>query len=463
MEHGSSSIQAHLGNRAQKSWPSFLRGRKKTGMELHLPPGLRRPHRPASAGHPLRDRLAAHVASATLSLLDPDRIEALGEDMRIIELHRVHHAGLVVSALVLSAFEQGSDTEGRWLDAQQVYVELGGPVSGATSFRNMGRKMLPVMQTMLRRRVEELIQETKNEVLKGRLAAFRDVLIPDGCAFKLASILSGISPGTGQPAELKLHAVYSLRAKTAITVIPTAGSVHDSDGFWPERWQAGALYIYDLGYQSNDRFVEASLAGAHLLQRLKENVNPVVVASYGPTGYRRVLRHDDGSPMRLKEACTFGHVHQQDVLDLDVEVTDGKGRTVIARIVCVPVDEKDHYFLSTLPRDAFSPFDLAELYRVRWEVELFFRNWKGGVRMDHVHRLRNPTSLAVAVMASMLAALLSRDIATGLERLQEEYLALPPAPAPERTTPPPRSIPPSGVDVARAARAPSLRTASRST
>lgn len=432
-------------------------------MDLHLPAGLRRPHRPASIALPLRDRLAAHVASSTLSLLDPDRIEAIAEDMRIVELHRLHHAGLVVCAVVLSAFEQGSDTEGRWLDAQRVYEELGGPVSGSTSFRNMGRKMFPVMQTMLRRRVEELIRETQSHVLKGRLAAFRDVLIPDGCAFKLASILSGISPGTGQPAELKLHAVYSLRAKTAITVLPTAGSVHDSDCFWPERWEAGALYIYDLGYQSNDRFVEASLAHAHLLQRLKETVNPVVVASYGPTGYRRVLRHEDGSPMRLKEACTFGHVHQQEVLDLDVEVTDGEGRTVIARVVCVPVDGEDHYYLSTLPRATFTPFDLAELYRVRWEVELFFRNWKGGVRMDHVHRLRNPTSLAVAVMASMLAALLSRDIATGLERLQEEDLALAQSSAPRQTTPAPRSFPPSGVDAGRALRAHSTRSISRST
>jgi hypothetical protein len=41
------------------------------------------------------------------------------------------------------------------------------------------------------------------------------------------------------------------------------------------------------------------------------------------------------------------------------------------------------------------------------------------VRMDHVHRLRNPTSLAVAVTASMLAALLSRDLHAALERATE--------------------------------------------
>jgi putative transposase len=389
-------------------------------MELCIVPQLHRSLRAARPQDQLRDRFAKHIAASTLALLDPDRIEAMAEDMRVVQLHRVHHAGLFVAAMVLSAFEGGPDTEGRWLDAQTIYRELGGPDSGPTSIRNLGRKMLPVMQMMMRRRVEELIRETKEEVLKGRLRAFRDVLIPDGCAFKLASVLSGISPGTGQPAELKLHAVYSLKAKTAIEVTPTAGSVHDSDCFWPERWEAGALYIYDLGYQNNDRFVDAALAGSQMLQRLKEKADPIVVASYGINGDRRALLRDDGRPLRLSEACAAGYVHEQSVLDLDVEITDSKKRTVVARVVCVPFDGDDRYYLSTLPRAFFTPYDVAELYRVRWEVELFFRNWKGGVRMDHVHRLRNPTSLAVAVTASLLAALLSRDIYAGLERLSAQ-------------------------------------------
>lgn len=149
--------------------------------------------------------------------------------------------------------------------------------------------------------------------------------------------------------------------------------------------------------------------------------------------------------MRLNEACTFEYVHQQEVLDLDVQVVDSKGRSVVARVVRVPVDGEDHYYLATLARGTFTPFDLAELYRVRWEVELFFRNWKGAVRMDHVHRFRNPTSLVVAVLASMLAALLSRDISAGLEQLEEDDNALAPAPAPIQTSPLSRHFPPSLV------------------
>lgn len=387
-------------------------------MELAVVPQLRRPC-PPSQPNALRDRLAPHVERTVLSQLDPVLIEALAEDMAVVQRHRVHHAGLLVCAVILSAFERESDAEGRWLDAATIYRDLGGPETGMTSIRNMGRKMLPVMQKMLRRRMKALADEAKTAELRGRLKSFGDVLVPDGCAFKLASVLSGISPGTGQPAEIKLHAVYSVKAATAVEVTPTAGCVHDSDGFWP-KWEAGALYIWDLGYQNVDRFVEGALAGAHLLQRLKDNHNPELIASYGARGGRREIRDADGKRVRLEEALATGLVHKQEVLDLDVRLTDSKRRTYVARVVCVPTGGEDRYYLTTLPRETFTPHDIAELYRIRWEVELFFKNWKGGVRMDHVHRLRNPTSLAVAITASMLAALLSRDVHDGLERIAEQ-------------------------------------------
>ena len=73
-----------------------------------------------------------------------------------------------------------------------------------------------------------------------------------------------------------------------------------------------------------------------VLQRLKNGMNPVVLASYGPNGTRRELFGESGAPLRLQEACAFGHVHKQTVLDLDVEITDKRRRTVPARVVCVP-------------------------------------------------------------------------------------------------------------------------------
>lgn len=197
-----------------------------------------------------------------------------------------------------------------------------------------------------------------------------------------------------------------MAARTATSVELSAGNVHDRDGFWPARWESGALYIGDLGYNSHKRFIDAVVGGAFVLQRLKEGSNPVVVASYGPTGARRAVTGDDGRSMRLLDACQFGWVHHQRVLGLDVELTDER-RSVLARVVCVPFGGQDRYSLTTLPRDVFTPHDVAELYRVRWEVELFFRNWKGAVRLDEVRRLEHPVSLQVAITCSLLAAVVA--------------------------------------------------------
>ena len=87
--------------------------------------------------------------------------------------------------------------------------------------------------------------------------------------------------------------------------------------------------------------------------------------------------------------------------------------------------DRDRYYLTTLPRDLFTAADVAELYRVRWEVELFFRNWKGAVRLDEVRRLQHPESLQVAITASILAAVLARDISTGLEQLSQHRASEP--------------------------------------
>jgi putative transposase len=386
-------------------------------MELAVIPPLRRSLRSEKAPDPLRDRLAELIETSALELLDPERLAARAEDLRIKERDRVHHVGLIVDALVLSALQRSTDTQGRLLDARRTYEAIGGAISGKTSFRNNVHQAVPLMRDVLRRRLAAMQAATSDAEMQGRLKAFSDVLIPDGCAFKIAAALSNVYAGTSQPAELKLHAIYSVRAGGAASVKMAPGSEHDSDGFWPEAWEKNALYIWDLGYVSNERFIDAVQGGAHVLQRLKDTMNPVVLASNGPAGARRELSDGDGHPLRVQDACAFGHVHKQAVLDLDVEVLDDKRRTVAARVVCVPFGGEDRYYLTTLPRSIFTPHDVAELYRIRWEVELFFRGWRGAMRLDEVRRLAHPSSLEAAVLASLLAAVMAQEITMGLKHL----------------------------------------------
>lgn len=388
-------------------------------MELFVLPRFWRPDPSADRDDDEAVRRAREVLTSSIAaFLDPDRLKALAEDLGCVSRTRKHHAGLMTIAAILSALRHGPDTEGRWLDAQSLYERLGGRRGGATAFRDKLRDLEPVFRELLRRRVLSL--QENNPALRGRLSAFADVLIPDGCAFKIASALAGIWPGTGTPAEFKLHAVYSVRAGGLADLRGSAGSVHDNKGFGPTSWVRDALYIWDLGYQDYDRFVDAVLSGAVPLQRLKDKANPVVVASYGADGVRRPLLDSEGQSMRLNAACELGLLPRDGTIDLDVKIHDSRGRVVVARVVCVPFRDDDRWYLTTLPREVFTPFDVAEIYRVRWEVELFFRDLKGAVRLDEVTRLKNPISLRVALFASLIAATLGQQLTAALHAPPEQ-------------------------------------------
>jgi hypothetical protein len=365
-----------------------------------------------STDRELREMLADVVEADAIDLLDPDRLQAIAEDLRLVSRRRDYDAGLVAVSLVLSAMQRSTDTQGRLVDARRVYEMIGGGPAHEAGFRKVARKVGPVLSEVARRRLTSLAAKATSPELRGRLAGFRDVLIPDGCAFKLARKLARAYPGTGQPAEMKLHAVYSVRHGGLVSLEKSAGSVHDNDGFAPA-WQRDALYIWDLGFNDYGRVIEATRAGALVLQRLKTGANPKAIASYGESGHRRELHYEDGRPVRLEEACALGLVHKQRVLDMDVELKDGK-KVALVRVVCVPFGGEDRYYLTTLSREEFSPYDVAEIYRLRWEIELFFRGLKGAVRLDEVRRLENAESLHTIVYATLLAAMLAADMTAKL-------------------------------------------------
>ena len=377
-------------------------------MELFVRPEFWRPSPRLSPEGPLAEPLRVLLASSWGSFLDPDRLQALAEDLGCAQRHRELHSGMLIIALILSALQQGADTQGRWLDAHAICQRLGGGSVKPSALGERIRALEPVFHVLLRRRVLQLAEKSRG--LKGRLRDFADVIIPDGCAFKIAAALAGVSPGTSNPAEFKLHAVYSVGANGLINAATSAGTTHDNDGFKPAKWIRNALYIWDLGFHDYDRFVEAVREGAIPLQRLKDKANPVVLAWYDADGTRHALVDEKGLPVRLEAACVANLLPLDGPLDLDVLIRDEKRNQITARVVCVPFEGEDRWYLTTLPRTRFTPHDVAELYRIRWEVELFFRTLRGAARLDDVRRMRNPAAVNVAILSSMIAATLGQEL-----------------------------------------------------
>jgi len=356
------------------------------------------------------ERIAKALTQRFAWFLDPVRLNAIAEDLRVLERQRDLNLGIVVISVILSALSRSSDSEGRVRDAFAVYrqIDTETTVSDEAFRKALGRTAV-VLLHLLKQWMREVDTEFANAPLRGRLAFFKDLLITDSTSFKLARAMVAALPGSGSSAAFKLHAIYSVCTQTAVSVEATAGREHDSPHFQP-KWIPGALYLWDLGYNDYARAVACQLAGSFFAQRLKDKANPRVLAYYDEQGRHAVSRGERGALPRLDDVLASSpELLHGGVLDLDV-VVEGRSADAVLRVVCVPTQGQDRYYLTNLPREHFTPFDVAEIYAARWDVELLFKDWQGGCRIDEVARLSNLDTLRAITYGGLLAHLLSREV-----------------------------------------------------
>lgn len=356
-------------------------------------------------------RVAKVLGERFARFLDPVRINAIAEDLRAAQRMRDIDLGIVVIAVILSAFSRSSDTEGRVRDAFALYRQIDSSARVVDeAFRKAMMRAADVLQRLLTQWMTEQATCDLGAPLRGRLAFFKDLHLTDSTCFKLSRALVDVLPGSGSAAALKIHAVYSVRAQGLVSVKTTNGREHDSPHFDPS-WVAGALYLWDLGYNDYLRVSRGHIASAYLVQRLKDKANPRMLAWYDAKGQRHAVpRGPRGALARLSEVLEATEALQHDgVLDLDV-VIEGDGVECVMRVVCVPTEGQDRYYLTNLPREHFSPCDVAEIYAARWDIELLFKDWQGGCRVDEVCRLSNRDTLRSVIYGGLLAHLLSREV-----------------------------------------------------
>lgn len=109
--------------------------------------------------------------------------------------------------------------------------------------------------------------------------------------------------------------------------------------------EPGTLYINDLGYASHDYLADIDSAEAHLLTRLEDNADPIVVAVHhgvhAPVG---TVRERVG----LRQA-SFTKSH--DTFDLDAELMASHSSVVLRVVGCYdPETDKVHRYVTTLAR-----------------------------------------------------------------------------------------------------------------
>jgi len=161
-------------------------------------------------------------------------------------------------------------------------------------------------------------------------------------------------------AAVKAHVLLDLRANIPTAVIITPGTVHDVNIMDELFWEAGAIYVMDRGYVDFSRLYRIHQSSAFFVTRAKKNFR-----------FQRQYFHrvNKTSGLRCDQTIVLhGFYAQKDYPD--------KLRRI--RYFDQPT-QKALVFLTnnfTLPA-----LTIAQLYRCRWQVELFFKWIKQHLRI----------------------------------------------------------------------------------
>lgn len=342
---------------------------------------------------------------------------------RFEERSRKRDAVAFIQAMVIAA---ATGYGGRQRDVARVYFENGAPhVVRGGFYAWFGKELESAMDSVARRALAygaSLPLDTPRLLAKYA----RDFHIVDSSTVKLPLDLFDVFPGTGDYAALKVHKRLSVGLGTVVDYHISPAREHDAPHLeLDESWRKLGL-LADLGYASLQLLRDCESYEVVYVIRLKENWKPrvdrihrgdVAATFFAGTDLKTLL--DDGT-LRLD-----GRV-------VDAAVTLGSpGRTVACRLVGVPAPNKTYrFYLTNLPR-AVGPKTIADIYRVRWEIESDNKLDKSCSHLDEIGARTAPATRALihaSIVSSMLACLI----------VHKHRLAHRPSPArgAERTTAP---------------------------
>jgi len=240
--------------------------------------------------------------------------------------------------------------------------------------------------------------------LSGILGGVKDGYIVDSTTVRVRDALRVECPGTGKYAALKVHTVLSVGCGAPVRYHFSPAREHDSRHLEIDASWRGCGLLVDLAYASVARLRACNTHGGRFVIRLKDNWKPKVAYIARGQVAPAFFPGTDLDVLLEEEILVL----DGRAIDADVQVGETK-HPVHLRLVGVHTPKGYGFFLTNLP-PRLGPRQVADLYRVRWEVALRIR-WDQAVhRLDEVDSER-PCSLKTLLHASRIASIIAALLA----------------------------------------------------
>ena len=259
--------------------------------------------------------------------------------------------------------------------------------------------MREVLSTILQQWVVEVLQPKAH----GPLGEFGRILIQDGCSFAVKETLHEQYPGRfnkQNPAAVELHVTMSLLDESVEEVTLTGDTAPERAHLPSPEELRGDLLLADRGYFDKKYLEEIGRAGGHFVVRASVSVNPMVRRAYTCQGVE--MEELRGHPLKQ---CALA---KDEMVDLDVVWGTGS-RALQARLVARWNPEEEQYTLlvTNLSRDRFTAEAVGQVYRLRWQVELMFKEWKSYANL-HAFDTNNAGIAEGLIWTAIAASILKR-------------------------------------------------------
>jgi len=326
-------------------------------------------------------------------MLPQEEIDRLCPQCGVIERQRKLNLGMLVRAMVISAGTPGGAYQA---DVLRSYLEGEVPrVTRAAFYRWCD---VPLEQCMAALAERALAYARAQQVdLPGPLSGVKDWSIVDSTTVTIRDALREEFPGTGDYAAMKVHTVLSVGCGAPVRYHMSPAREHDSPHLpIDESWRGYGL-LADLAYASLARLRACHLYDVRFVIRLKEHWNPKVEYIARGQVTRECFPGTDLDTLLAAETLVL----EGRAIDADVPVGGGP-HPLLLRLVGVQTPKGYGFFLTNLP-PRIGPLQVADLYRVRWEVELSIRRDKSVHRLDEMDAER-PCSVKTLLHASRIAS-----------------------------------------------------------
>jgi hypothetical protein len=214
------------------------------------------------------------------------------------------------------------------------------------------------------------------------------VRLIDSTSVRLSSLSSDWATFSAGVCGAKAHIIYDPDADQPLYLMVTPANVNDITAAKDMPIEAGATYVFDLGYYDYGWWATLDQAGCRIVTRLKANT-PFKIVEDRPVPPESPIRSDRTGYLPKRLAASRNNPMSGLVREVRVESETGK----VLRI-----------FSNDL---AASTQEIADLYQRRWAIELFFRWVKQTLKISHFFGT-SENAVRIQIAVALIAFLLLR-------------------------------------------------------